>query len=367
MNILILNWRDPKNPSSGGAEYVTLQHAKGWVKNGERVTWFTSMYSGALNEEVIEGIRVVRQGSSVSVFFYAMVYYFFHGKDIDVIVDEVHGIPFFAKFYARIPIIVFVHEVASVIWDVMYPFPISWIGKMLERFYIWVYRAHYFWTDAPSTRNELISLGVSRDRCIAIPCPIGNTAIAKLPIKNTVPTFLFVGRVVRMKGVEDVLKAFTILLSSLPTAVLWIVGDGDLRYIKVLQEKVKEMGIEKRVIWWGNVSEKKKLHLMAKSHVLLHASVKEGWGLVVLEAASQGTPTVAYPSGALCDTIVDGQTGILTVLSTPEDLAMRAFTLYNDKITYSKMQKRGLFWSTSFTWNDAANQSLSLLHTAVEA
>lgn len=366
MNILILNWRDPKNPKSGGAEYVTLQHAKGWVNNGERVTWFTSMYSGALNEEVIEGIRVVRQGSSISVFFYAMVYYFFHGKDIDVIVDEVHGIPFFAKFYARIPIIVFVHEVAGIIWDVMYPFPVSWIGKMFERFYLWVYREHYFWTDATSTKRELISFGVSRDRCVAISCPIGNTVIAKLPIKNTVPTFLFVGRVVRMKGVEDILNAFTILHSSLPTATLWMVGDGDSRYIQVLHDKVKEAGLEKHVVWWGKVGEKKKLQLMAKAHVLLHASVKEGWGLVVLEAASQGTPTVAYPSGALRDTIIDRQTGILTVLSTPEDLATQAFTLYNDKITYSKMQKRGLLWSTSFTWNDATKQSLALLHIVVD-
>ena len=32
MNILILNWRDPKNPKSGGAEQVTMEHAKAWVK-----------------------------------------------------------------------------------------------------------------------------------------------------------------------------------------------------------------------------------------------------------------------------------------------------------------------------------------------
>ncbi len=40
MRILILNWRDSKNPKSGGAEIVTLEHAKGWVINGHEVTWF---------------------------------------------------------------------------------------------------------------------------------------------------------------------------------------------------------------------------------------------------------------------------------------------------------------------------------------
>lgn len=367
MNILIFNWRDPKNPKSGGAEYVTLQHAKGWVNNGERVTWFTSMYSGALNEEVIEGVRVIRQGSSISVFFYAMVYYFFHGKDIDVIVDEVHGIPFFAKLYVKAPVVVFVHEVAGIIWDVMYPFPISWIGKMLERFYIWVYRENYFWTDAESTRSELISLGVSKDRCIAIPCPIANSSIKTLPAKNKQPTFLFVGRIVRMKGVEDILNAFTILHSSLSTATLWMVGDGDSRYIQVLHDKVKEVGLERYVFWWGSVSEKKKLQLMAKAHVLLHASVKEGWGLVALEAASQGTPTVAYPSGGLQDTVKNGQTGMLTKRRLPSQLAFYCLSLYENTLMYSRLQKNGILWSTSFTWANAIKQSLSLLHTAVQA
>src|SRR5437879_3318402 len=42
MNILILNWRDSKNPLAGGAEIVTLEHAKAWVRAGHHVTWFTS-------------------------------------------------------------------------------------------------------------------------------------------------------------------------------------------------------------------------------------------------------------------------------------------------------------------------------------
>lgn len=367
MNILILNWRDPTHPLSGGAEYVTYMHAKAWVEKGHAVTWFSSAFDKSKENDKKDGITFVRRGSFMTVFFYAFFYYMIHKKEFDLIVDEVHGIPFFARVYARIPIVVFVHEVAGIIWDVMYPFPISWIGKMLERFYIWVYRAHYYWTDAPSTKRELISLGVSQDRCVAIPCPIGNSTIVKLPIKNTIPTFLFVGRVVRMKGVEDILKAFTILLSALPTATLWIVGDGKKRYIDTLKVMIKQYGLEKHIVWWGKVGEKRKLQLMAKAHILLHASVKEGWGLVVLEAASQGTPTVAYPAGALRDTIVDGQTGVLTASLTPKSLSLSTYALYDDKATYNNMQKKGLLWSASFTWELATSQSLSLLHTAFEA
>ena len=51
MNILILNWRDPKNPKSGGAEIVTVQHAKAWIKRGHSVTWFASRYKNSRKQK----------------------------------------------------------------------------------------------------------------------------------------------------------------------------------------------------------------------------------------------------------------------------------------------------------------------------
>ena len=53
MNILILNWRDTKNPKSGGAEIVTMEHAKRWIKKGYDVTWLTSKFNKSLETEEI--------------------------------------------------------------------------------------------------------------------------------------------------------------------------------------------------------------------------------------------------------------------------------------------------------------------------
>src|SRR3989304_4913798 len=96
MRILILNWRDPKNPKSGGAEIVTLEHAKAWVKKGHKVTWFTSKFAGSKGTE------------------------------------KIHGIPFFTPLYVKKPKIAFIHEVANEIWNYMYSFPINKIGKSIE-------------------------------------------------------------------------------------------------------------------------------------------------------------------------------------------------------------------------------------------
>ena len=76
MHILILNWRDPKNPKSGGAEIVTLEHAKAWVKKGHNVTWFTSKFKGSKDTEKIEGINIVRRGNFLTVFLIAPFFFF---------------------------------------------------------------------------------------------------------------------------------------------------------------------------------------------------------------------------------------------------------------------------------------------------
>jgi hypothetical protein len=56
MRFLMLNWRDPKNPLSGGAERVTQAYLKALVERGHEVYWFTYAFPGAPAEEVIDGI-----------------------------------------------------------------------------------------------------------------------------------------------------------------------------------------------------------------------------------------------------------------------------------------------------------------------
>lgn len=361
MNILLLNWRDTTHPKSGGAEYVTLKHAASWIKAGHVVTWFTSRYAGSPSADTIDGISIIRRGNVITVFFHAFLYYICHRRRFDLIVDEVHGIPFFSRLYARCPVVVFIHEVAGVLWDVMYPPSISWIGKVFERAYLSLYRGSVFWTDAPSTVDELVSLGIPRRQCIAISCPIDRLSVSGSIRKENFPTFLFVGRIVKMKGVEDILSAFSRITTQIPLACLWIVGEGERRYVKMLKNMANSYHIGERVTWWGKVTEEKKIALMKKSHVLLHASVKEGWGLVVLEAASQGTPAVAYPSGGLRDTVMHNKTGLLTKNKDSAELADLAVSLMENKKLYISLQKGASILSSSYTWKEATEQSVSLL------
>jgi len=149
MNILILNWRDLKNPKSGGAEIVTMAHAKSWVKRGNNVTWFTSHFTGAKEKETINGVEIIRRGNVITVYIYAFLHYLFHKDKYDFIIDEIHGLPFFTPLYTKKPTIVFIHEVAKEIWDYMYPFPINILGKWIEPLYFTLYKHAYFCVAAP--------------------------------------------------------------------------------------------------------------------------------------------------------------------------------------------------------------------------
>ncbi len=361
MRILILNWRDIKNPKSGGAEIVTMEHAKAWVKKGHKVTWFTSAFNNGKKQETISGVNIVRRGSFLTVYIHAPLFYLFSKQKFDVVIDEIHGLPFFTPIYVRIPKIAFIHEVADEIWDYMFPFPVNKIGKLLEPFYFMLYRNIKFWTDADSTIDDLEKHGIKRKNCIAINCPINNKTLDKLPTKEKSSTFIFVSRVVKMKGIEEVVRAFFLILRELKNANLWIVGDGDEAYVNELKQTMKKYSISPKVKFFGRVTDIKKLELMRKAHLLLHASVKEGWGLVVIEAASQGTPSVVYNVAGLRDSVKNGKTGIVLSDNSAKEMAKQSIILIKEKKKYENFQKNGLAWAKSLTWEKATQKSLAFL------
>jgi glycosyltransferase involved in cell wall biosynthesis len=108
------------------------------------------------------------------------------------------------------------------------------------------------------------------------------------------------------------------------------------------------------------------MELLARSHILLHASVKEGWGLVVLEAGSQWTPSVVYGVGGLVDTVKDGKTGIIVPSCDPHDLAKAVLSLYADRSKFALMQKQAMMWSNTFHWGDVIKESRALIAQAYE-
>jgi len=363
MKILILNWRDLSNPNAGGAEVVTHQHAKAWIKAGHEVFWISSSFPGYRKEEIIDGVHFIRGGREfLGVHLFAFFTYFkkFINR-IDLVIDEFHGIPFFTPLYVKEKKIAFIHEVAGEIWDKMYFFPINIIGKFLEKFYFRLYKNVKFWIDAPSVAFDLLKMGIPKKNITDIFCGINNK-IKKAPyLKNKQPTFIFVSRLVKMKGVEEIIRAFYFIKAKRKDVMLWIIGRGTKNYQKKLGSLVKKLGLKDNVIFYGFVKEKKKLNLMAKAHLLLHASIKEGWGLVVVEAASQGTPSVVYNVSGLRDVVKHNKTGLVLDKNTPRQMAKEALKLFRNKKLYRRFQNNCLTWAGSLNWTKPTTKSLKLI------
>lgn len=360
MRILLLNWRDIKNPKHGGAEIVTFEHAKEWVRKGYKVTWFTSGFEKAKKRESIDGIEIVRWGNQFTVYLLAPIYYFLNKNKIDFVVDEIHGFPFLTPLFVKKPKFAIIHEVADEIWDYMFSWPISKLGKMSEKHYFRFYKKVDFLVPSESTMSDLVSKGIPKRNINIFYCGANLYPLLKNE-KEKAPTFIFVSRLVKMKGIQRVISAFEVIQRRMPDSKLWVVGDGESRDVAEFKKMAKSLQVENKVEFFGKVEESKKFNLLRRAHILLHASVKEGWGLVVIEAGSQKTPSVVYNVGGLRDSVKNNKTGIVLRHNSYEELARKAVDLYLNVKNYQKLQEGAYKWAKSLTWEKSTSASLSLI------
>lgn len=361
MKILILNWRDIKHPLAGGAEISTHEHAKRWVAAGHFVTQFSSSFAGAKDKETVDGIRIIRKGNHYSVHLFAFIYLLTNLKnEIDLLVDEFHFIPFFTPLYSRKKKIAFIHETAEEVWFKNQYFPINIIGFLLEPLFFKLYTRTPFITVSQSTKKDLMKFGINEKNISVV--HNGISALSSSEEKEKTPILIYLGRLANDKGTKDAIQAFFLVQQTIPECNLWIVGREEKQGIELqVRQLVRKLRIEEQVTFFGYVSEKRKYDLLKRAWVLIHPSVREGWGLTVIEAASQGTPSVAYNSQGLRDSIQDQKTGMLVDKRDYKELAEKIVLLLRNKKLYNSLSNRAKSWSIQFRWDKAAKEVLRVI------
>jgi glycosyltransferase involved in cell wall biosynthesis len=181
--------------------------------------------------------------------------------------------------------------------------------------------------------------------------------LEKVPEKNREPIIIYVGRLKKAKRPDHIVKAFSMIVEQIPRAKLWIVGDGYLR------EDLERMA-GNNVKFFGHVSEKEKIDLLSKAWVLVNPSIREGWGINIIEANACGTPCIAYNVPGLRDSIVDGETGLLVKGNAGVEELAKVLTefLENYKVR-QEFSKSALKWSKRFTWDKGAEESMMILES----
>jgi glycosyltransferase involved in cell wall biosynthesis len=266
-----------------------------------------------------------------------------------MVVDEVNAIPFFTPLWAKkVPVVIFIHQLIREIWWYEARFPLSVIGFLTEPLYLRCYRNVPVLTGSESTREDLRRLGF---RGSITMIPYGRESITDLLVtKPEEPHFLYVGRLVPSKRVEDVINAFAIFCESGEPAELCLLGSGAVPYVEELRNLVDRLGLAKLVRFVGHVSIETKHQEMAAAHMLLMTSAREGWGLVVTEANAFGTPAVAYDVPGLRDSIHHHETGLL-VPPSPRLLAEAMSRLWQDRALYKQLSDGAVAWSDAFSFD----------------
>jgi glycosyltransferase involved in cell wall biosynthesis len=163
--------------------------------------------------------------------------------------------------------------------------------------------------------------------------------------KYNQPTMLSHGALRAMKRTLDQVKAFEIAKATFPNLQLKISGDGNDPYGREVLDAIQKSPYASDIEYLGRVSDEMKLELMQRSHFITVTSVKEGWGLIVSEAASQGTPAIVYDIDGLRDSVQHDQTGIIVDENTPDGLAKGIKTILNNPTKYEELRRSG--WQSS--------------------
>lgn len=347
-HVVVLNWRDSWHPEGGGSELYLLQVASRLVDGPRDVTMFTARYPGAPKSETVDGIRYIRRGKHLTVYLWA-AYYLATGRlgPIDQVIEVQNGMPFLARLFTRAKVVVLVHHVHREQWPVVGPVleKIGWFmeSQVAPR----VNRGNAYVAVSQSTANELISLGVD-----AAAIHVAYNGMPPVPAFQPVPrdehpSLVVLSRLVPHKQLEHAIHALHDLRHDFADATLTVMGSG--WWHDHLEQLTTELGLRDRVRFLGHVDESVKFQELSRAWVHLMPSLKEGWGLSIVEAAHVGVPSVAYHSaGGVAESILDGVTGLLA--HHPSDFTGSVRRLLEDQSLREGMGTKAALRSEQFTW-----------------
>jgi len=345
IDVLFVNWRDVSHPEGGGSERYVQRIAEGLASAGLRVTLLCAEHGRAPAEEIINGVRIVRRGRRLSVYPKAMAFVRRHRPRL--VVDVQNGIPFCSTLVTRSPVTVVVHHVHKEQWPMVFGRIGGRIGWWLEsRVAPKVYRRAPYITVSESTRTEMTGLGIAKDRITLV--RNGTEPIVEVATtRSSSPRLVVLGRLVPHKQVEHALEVLARLSDRWPDLTLAVVGEG--WWEDELRAEARRLGVADRVEFTGYVDERAKHEQLAAAWVHLCPSVKEGWGMVVIEAGCHGVPTVGYrSSGGLQESVVDGVSGVL--VDDVDGMATAVAGLLEDGTARSAMGDAASRHAATFEW-----------------
>jgi glycosyltransferase involved in cell wall biosynthesis len=237
-----------------------------------------------------------------------------------------------ARFFLKIPLVTTVHGADAFALR-------GFLAKFLKR--LAVSRSDTWTTNTHATsaaivpaefapKPRVIPMGVDVDLFAG-----GDPTTLRRKLPGNEFLLLFVGRLVEKKGCADLLRALSLLDPLLRCkTTLWVIGDGDERL--GLEQNARQLGIEKKVHFWGTVSNERLPDFYAAADLFVAPSIEaasgdtEGQGVVILEAFAGRACVLTTRIGGIDEIVRDNVTGALVPPNQPRDLVLAVEKLLDD-------------------------------------
>jgi len=367
VKILLVNWNDRENPHAGGAEVHLHELFGRLARGGHTVDLVASGWPGAVERAEVDGMRVRRVGGrhSFAVHARGVVRRMLAERPYDVVVEDVNKLPLFLPLLTRLPFVAIVPHLFGTTAFAEASWPMAAAVWAAEKAIPWAYRRAWFHVISDSTRDDLVARSVPVSRVTVINPGVDATRYSPDPAspRAAVPTFLYVGRLKRYKGVETALRAFAAARRTRPELALEIAGQGDDR--PRLERLAAALGLGAAVRFRGFVPDAEKRELLRRSWAVVFPSPKEGWGISNVEAAACGTPALASDSPGLRESVRHGVTGFLVPHGDVAALSERMLVLARDPLLVERLGRGARAFAETLSWDTAAAATAQHLEGAI--
>ncbi len=367
LRTLIVNWQDIRNPQAGGAEVHLHEIFGRLARRGHRITLLCSGWPGAPAREEVDGIEVNRVGGRHTFTLLAAPYYLrrLRGEAFDLVVEDINKIPLYTPLWARAPVVGLVPHLFGATAFAEVAWPVAAAVWLAERPLPFFYRDVPFQAISESTAEDLAERGLPRDSIRVIYPGIDASRFRPDPAVRPFPrpTFVYVGRLKRYKGLERVIEAVAALARDGLDVHLRVAGQGDHEPALRVYAAARAPG---RVEFLGYITEEEKVDLLRRGWAAVYPSPKEGWGIANIEAAACGTPVVASDSPGLRESVAHGRSGLLVPHGDVAAWAAALGRIARDEAFRARLRAGALEFAARFSWDRAADETEAHLREAVE-
>jgi glycosyltransferase involved in cell wall biosynthesis len=342
--VKVLYFSQPFYPFQyGGSEKVFFLLSRE-ISKKHKCLVIAQRVKGLKDREIVDGVEIIRVGLPVSSYlttfsnsflidFSYFLEAFFVGLKEGRKFDIIHSNPFIGSFVAKFVSFVLRKKHLVMIHDVFLqkgyhkslPVWKQKIGKIVELFLL---NSRFILTPSETTKKDILEVKKNKGSKIFV-VPNG-IEISKYKCDKKENIGVYVGRLVFYKNIDFLIRMIRFVVNREKEFKLIIIGSGpELEKLKRLS---KSYGVEKNVIFKGNVSEEEKLELLSKAKLFLFPSSLEGFGISVIEAMACGDVVIVNDVEPLNKIVKDSKNGFALPLSEKKWAIQILKILRNEKL-----------------------------------